>query len=227
MRYVNQFLKDIAYWGVSTVVSTGLPVLVGFIICRYVFELPKSLGSVYATAVGLVTVTWGAWIGLCASRSRGTAVLQRLFVSIPAVAPFIGGALTIYIGSGGLVAGGFLIAVALVLLFLAAILSGRIRAAGTLTSTAAKTFWGLVCMPVLGTALALVVLVGWYRFLVLPIGFEQLLATTDFGSILRFLVTVMAYSLVSTVIPGGVALVVNRVACASESDRSDGSGLRM
>lgn len=214
--HLRSSLKEISLWGLSTIIGAVIPASVVFGVLYYLLEMSIAKSSSGAMAACLLTLTWGSWGSLYWSEKLLTRLFERVTTCLPGsllVGTSVLGLVYLRYTSvmGWIILGAF----GLALVFASATLSGRVKCLSEPNPPLVRYGAGLIVVPVVTTVFS--GLIGTIYYLAGTAAWSSLAVVFDSGYILDFLgtanmlKTLMAYALITTILPGGISLFVGRV----------------
>jgi hypothetical protein len=203
---LGKTILELVLWNVSNVLCLLIPSAAVFFIGKNVLHWGPGFLSFYMTATVLATLTWGSWAALVWTRNRALRGGMQATTLLPGIITVVVGGFGFWVGVGawylwfGIIGAGVgmtAAAVALVRFF---------RPVHRDPTTASYAF-GLGVYPLITTVLSLGIGSMWYNYITSPVGEDW----RKLVSIATVYVTVLALSLVSTVIPAAVSSGLRKV----------------
>lgn len=214
-------LGEIILWVVANVVSVAVPTFLAFFLATEVFDISPALHPklvwLYVIPFALATLTWGSWAALTWTRTRALRVGMRASASLPGL--LLAGFGVFFMKSGfGLIPGIAMVGAGFGGVILSTFLSKTfgVKATG---NTGVGLIAGLGVFPVIATIMAAGVGSLWIQLVVRS---AELYLNTScfvpmshaierFVSIPTVMITILTWTLISTVVPALASSIAQRV----------------
>lgn len=219
---IFRFIGESLLWVVSNVISVLLPTALAFFLITEVFHVTvpfhPRLAWLYVLPFALATLTWGSWAALTWTKTRALRVGMRASTAIPGLLlSFFG---LFFIKSGfGFVPGLAMVMAGIGAVALSTILSKTFGAKAA-NSTPVGLLAGLAAFPALATLMAAGVGSLWFQLVIkhvetvsqgvgcMPL--SPLFHAERFIDLSTVMVTIMSWTLISTVIPAIASSLIQR-----------------
>lgn len=192
-------------WVVANIVCSALPTVAIHTYGKEILGWSHIQTGIYTWAMLLVTMTWGSWAALIWSRSRAVRVGLRASTVLPGVATSLIGVAGLWSGFGPIYAWAVIIASGLGT-SVAAVTLSKAFGVRPQTLSATNVVAGIVGFPFITTLFSGLIGSVWYHFVADP-------AHGNWRSLVSFsavMVTVMAFAMMSTVLPAVTSSFVQR-----------------
>lgn len=194
------FGGELALWSLANVLCMGVPAALVYAVGSEVMLWGKAQTVTYVIASLLLTATWGSWGTLIWTRSRVLRSVQQGMTLLPGVLTVAAGALLAYTGFGKFLVGLGMLGAGIGMLVSAVLLTGGLFTANALPNWR-QIVYGLTIYPVATSVFGGGVAAAWHWFVMG--GGNQ--SWRSLFTVATLMVTVMAVSLITTVIPAALS----------------------
>jgi hypothetical protein len=214
-RRILRFVGESTLWTVANALCIGLPTLLVYILGTQ-FEMwsPWKL-SIYMVMTLVLTSTWGSWATLVWTRSRVLRSMQQGITTLPGITVMALGGALLYLGFGKLYLALAVLAGGVGMIVTAVALAGGFFSKNSAPNKLQYPL-GLFLYPLATTLTSGLVASLWYMFASNPSSAAKWPAII---SIAGLMTTLLASSLISTVIPAVMSRVCHELSGKLSAER--------
>jgi hypothetical protein len=211
------FTSELGLWLLANLVCMGVPAALVYALGveGHGMFWGKAQTLSYVVATLLLTSTWGSWGTLIWTRSRPLRAVQQAATMLPGVLTVVAGALLAYTGVGRFMIGLGVLGAGIGMLVSAVLLTGGLFTANRLPNWR-QIVYGLTIYPVATTVFGGGIAAAW-RWFVMGNADQS---WRSLFTVATLMVTVLAVSLITTIIPAALSRAARELAahgCAGGS----------